>query len=247
MNELMLERNSEFFETLSKWRCITTVDLKKILAENESYSAFRQRVVRLEKAGLINSILYKGFNKIIFPSSELVNKLGFNYFSTDNVRHDAVVSSISNELLNYKVTKEVILPHEYKTKSTWRHKTIEPDAIITIEKNENTNYLAVEVELWRKDKKRIFEKFTDYAKASEYSYVFYFFQSQSAFNSYRKRLDEYMTDPDLKHLHYELNQKIVLVFNSTISKRLNCLDDSTIYYKGQFKKFRELIGERNDS
>jgi hypothetical protein len=247
MNELMLERNPELFEIISKWRCVTTVDLKKLVAENESYSAFRQRVVRLEKGGLLKSILYKGFNKIVYPSNDLVQKLGLSSFNADNVRHDAVVSSICSELLNHKIVKEIELPHEYKTKSTWRFKSIEPDAIVTLEKNGNVNYMAVEVELWRKDKKRIFEKFTDYAKAKEYSYVFYFFQSQSAFNSYKKRLEEYLADSDLLHLHLDLEQKIVLVFNATISKRLSNLSESEIFYKKQFKKFKDLLGVRSDS
>ena len=60
-------------------------------------------------------------------------------------------------------------------------------------------------------------------------------------------LQEYLVDSDLLHLHFDLEQKIVLVFNATISKRLSNLAESVIFYKKQFKKFKDLLGDRNDS
>jgi len=241
INEIMLQKNSDIIEAIYSWRSMTTDTLKSLVAELETESAFRQRILRLVKAGVLRSRLQKGFNKIVYPSSSLIEKLGIDKFNEENVRHDAVVSTVVSSLNSFKSVKSAKLPHDFKTKASWSHHAIEPDALLLISKNGNDFNVAIEIELWRKDRKRVFDKLVDYAKATEYDYVFYFFADRPAFESYQKRLNELIVDSDFDHLKVELKEKVVLVFNQRIMKKMTDIKDSEVAHKGQKKVLCDLL------
>jgi hypothetical protein len=136
--------------------------------------------------------------KIIYPSFGLLDYSGLSKkgaVNEDNLRHDSYVASICSSLIHYGHAKKIELPHEYKTKSSWKYDVIEPDAIMTLEQNNEKFQIAIEVELWRKERSRVYEKMIDYAKAVEYDYAFYFFADEFSFNSYVLR-------PGLTHLNF---------------------------------------------
>ncbi|MGZ3789424.1 MAG: hypothetical protein ACXVLQ_12925 [Bacteriovorax sp.] len=241
INEIMLQKNYEIVEAISKWRSMTTGNLKALVGEYESSSGFGQRIMRLEEGGILKSKLQKGFNKIVYPSRELLQRLGIENFNEDNIRHDAVVSMVVLNLINFKMITSGKLPHEYKTKSSWKHHAIEPDAIVTIDKNNNELIVAVEVELWRKDRKRVFDKFIEYAKADEYDNILYFFADRSSFESYKKRLNELLLDSRFDHLRDELSQKIIFILNQSILKNVSDLSSSEVFHNEITKKLGDLF------
>lgn len=242
INEIMLQKNFEIINTLAKWRSMTTENLKALVAESDKAPAFRQRILRLEEGGLLRSKLQKGINKIVYPSRELLQRLGIENFNEDNIKHDATVSMVISNLLTFNMISSGKLPHEYKTKSTWRHHAIEPDAIITSGKGTNELVIAVEVELFRKDRKRVFDKFLEYAKADEYDNVLYFFADRASFESYKKRLNELQVDTQFDHLKEELSQKIVFVLNQSILKNVVNLSKSEVFHNHLTKELGDLIG-----
>lgn len=241
INEIMLQKNYDIIEALTKWRSISSKNLKALVAESEKDPAFRQRIIRLEVGGIIKSKLQKGFNKIVYPSKELIQRLGIENFNEDNIRHDAVVSMVVSKLINLKMITSGKLPHEFKTKSSWRHHAIEPDAILTVHKKKLELVVAVEVELWRKDRKRVFEKLVDYAKADEYDNVLYFFSDRSSFESYKKRLSELQLDTDFDHIEEELSQKIIFILNPSILKNASDLLSSEVFHNNKTKKLGDLF------
>lgn len=165
----------------------------------------------------------------------------FLNFNGENIRHDAAVSMVISKLINWKMVTSGKLPHEYKTKSSWRHHAIEPDAIITIDKKRRELVAAIEVELWRKDRKRVFDKFIEYAKADEYDNILYFFADRSSFESYRKRITEILQDADFDHLREELSQKMVFIFNQSILKNATDLSNSEVFHNKKIKKLGDLF------
>lgn len=241
VNELMLQKNSDIIDALVQWRSLTIDNLKRLINSNEGEAAFRQKIIRMEKAGLLKSRIQRRVNKIVYPSEALLMRLGIESFNEDNVRHDAIVSMVLSNLLSFTKVASAKLPHEYKTKKTWKHYAIEPDAIIEITDQGNIYIVAVEVELWRKERKRVFDKLMDYAKAYEYSNVIYFFGDRASFNSYIKRLEELLSDQKVKHLHEDLSQKIILVFNDSITKRVTELKNSDVYHMGKIKKLGDVL------
>lgn len=241
MNEIMLQKNYEVINAVLKWRSVTLDNLKRLVASSENGSAFRKRILRLESGGVLNSKLQRGFNKIIYPSHHLLERLGIDSINEDNIRHDSVVSMVGIELLNFDQIKNVKLPHDYRTKSSWKHFAIEPDAIIEIEKGGKTLTVALEVELWRKDRKRVFDKLIGYAKAYEYDNVFYFFADRASFESYKRRLDEMLNETSHLHLKDELEKKIIFIFNPTILKRATDLSNSEIFHDQKSKKLGDLL------
>lgn len=241
MNELMLQRHSDIVNTLVKWRSLTLRNLHTLIGTNELYDTLRKRVQRLEANGVLKSRFDRRLHKIIYPSVELGHKLGLGNVNEDNIGHDAVVSLIASSLLEFKDIKSIKLPHEYKTKSTWKHHAIEPDAIIIIEKNGHIINVALELELWRKDRKRVFEKFVDYANAYEYDNIFYFFADEPSFNSYKMRLKELIEDSKIAHLKDDFLKKFILIYEPFFSKDLINLRESEIYQNTEKKKLKDLI------
>lgn len=241
INEIMLQKNYEIIEVISKWRSMTTDNLKALVGDFESASGFGQRIMRLEEGGILKSKLQRGVNKIVYPSNELLHRLGIENFNADNIRHDAAVSMVVSNLINLKTITSAKLPHEYKTKSSWKHHAIEPDGIVTVDKNNDEIIVAIEVELWRKDRKRVFDKFVEYAKADEYDNVLYFFADRSSFESYKKRLSELLLDTDFDHLRDELSHKIIFIFNKSLLRNATDLLNSEVFHSDETKKLGDLF------
>lgn len=241
INEIMLQKNYEIIEVISKWRSMTTENLKALVGDFESTSGFGQRIMRLEEGGILKSKLQRGVNKIVYPSNELLHRLGIENFNADNIRHDAAVSMVISNLINLKMITSAKLPHEYKTKSSWKHHAIEPDGIVTVDKNNDEIIVAIEIELWRKDRKRVFDKFVEYAKADEYDNVLYFFADRSSFESYKKRLCELLLDTDFDHLRDELSHKIIFIFNKSLLRNATDLLNSEVFHSDETKKLGDLF------
>jgi hypothetical protein len=246
LNQIMLEKNYDLITTIMKWRSITMKNLKQLIASKDSDSTFRQKIYRLEEGKIIKSRLHKDFTKIIYPSPNLIEAVGNETklsINEDNIRHDSVVTVISTSLLDFELVKNVTLPHEYKSKSSWKHQAIEPDAIITFEQDGYEYSIALEVELWRKDRKRVYGKLVDYAKADEYDYVFYFFTDRFSLNSYKTRLDELLEQKDFSHLHEEFLKKTVLIFNPLTSKSIIDLRESEVIHRNENKKLIDFLSD----
>jgi hypothetical protein len=246
LNQLMLDKNYDLLTALMKWRSITMRNLKQLVAVPDSDEAFRQKVYRLEKGKVIKSKNHKDFTKIIFPSPGLIEVSGNEKnlcINEDNIRHDSVVTVIGTSLLEFDLVKNITLPHEYKTKSSWKHHAIEPDAIIAFEQDGYEYSIALEVELWRKDRKRVYGKLVDYAKASEYDYVFYFFTDRFSLDSYKKRLEELVAQNDFVHLREEFLKKFVLIFNPLTLKSITDLRDSEVIHRNEKKKLIDFLGD----
>ncbi len=241
----ILDRNNELLETILKWRIISVENLMDIINYKDKVKKFNQKIYRLEKHGLLRSTLYTNSKKIIYPSEELLRHIGLENkgrINKDNMKHDAAVTAVISSLIEYGLIQSSELPHEYKTKSTYKHKVIEPDAILKIKQGGETFTIALEVELNRKDRSRIYEKMIEYAKAFEYDYIFYFFMDQFSFNSYCKRVQEIENDQSYDYIKKDLAEKLVLIHNQTHAIRITNLGDSRIFHNGRFKTLKELIG-----
>ena len=241
----ILDRNKTILETILRWRIITVENLMDVLNYQDKVKKFNQKIYRLEKYGLIKSSLHNNCKKVIYPSTEFMQFSGLaqkGLINQDNVLHDACVTAVVTSFLKYDLACSVDLPHEYKTKSTWKHYAIEPDAILKLKQGDEFFTIALEVELWRKDRKRVYEKMADYAKAIEYDYVFYFFADEFSFNSYVLRLKELTNDSSYSFLKVELLDKVVLVWNPFKENRVTDLRESKVYHNENYKKLCELIG-----
>lgn len=245
LNQVMLDKNYDLITTVMKWRSITMKNLKELIAGQDSDCAFRQKIYRLERGKVIKSKIHKDFTKIIYPSPNLIEVAGIENslcINEDNIRHDSIVTVISTSLLDFNLVKNIALPHEYKTKSSWKHQAIEPDAIITFEQDGQEYSIALEVELWRKDRKRVYSKLIDYAKANEYDYVFYFFTDRFSLDSYKKRLEELVVQDDFSHLRHSFLKKMVLIYHPLPVKTITDLRESEVIHRNEKKKLIDLLG-----
>ena len=242
---VVMEKNQEILSSILRWRCLSVENIIEIIGSKHNIKNIRHRVYRLEKYGLLKSKLYSNCKKIVFPSSQLLEFLGYRKESEiilENVKHDSYVSSICLSLLNSGFASSVTLPHEYKTKQTWKHQAIEPDAIITLEQTGEKFQIGLEVELWRKSRSRVYEKMRDYAKASEYDYVFYFFPEEVAFSSYVERIYELVADVNYSFLNEQILNKVVLILMPNSENRITDFSEAKVFNNGELKTLKNLIG-----
>ena len=76
LNKIIIQKNSEIIEAITKWRSITIKCLEELVGYSESSSAFGHRIMRLEQGRILRSNLQNEFNKIVYLSIELLKKLG---------------------------------------------------------------------------------------------------------------------------------------------------------------------------
>ena len=65
LNKIMIQKNSKIIEAITK-------RLKELVFYSESSSVFGNRVMRLEQGRILRSDLQNEFNKIFYPSIELL-------------------------------------------------------------------------------------------------------------------------------------------------------------------------------
>lgn len=244
-NVISLDKNKIIIEQVLRWRCLTLDTIEDLVLLKQEMRDVRQRVYRLEKYGFFKSKRFMNSKKVIYPNPEFLNYLGTKkqqVVNEDNLKHDSYVSSVCSSLLQFGHVQKVYLPHEYNSKNTWNHKTLNPDAIMEIEQDGNKFQIALEVELHRKEKSRIYEKMTDYAKAEEFDYVFYFFADEFAFNSYTNRIEEISHDENYSFIHQEIKSKVVLLLLDTPKTKIKNLGGIKVLADGKFKTLDKLLG-----
>lgn len=240
---VVLEKNQEILKSILRWRCLSIENVFDLLDTKNKFNSIRQKIYRLEKYGLLKSKLFMNSKKVVYPSKDFLDFLGLgSEIIVENVRHDSYVSSICSSLLHYNFAKVIQLPHEYKTKSSWKHHALEPDAIMELEQDGEKFQIAIEVELWRKSKSRVYEKMIDYAKAVQFDYAFYFFADEVSFNSYTERIKELLTDDKHSFIHEVISSKIVLVLLNNKDNRVVDVGSSKVFHNGENKIFKKFLG-----
>jgi len=96
----------------------------------------------------------------------------------------------------------VLLEHEVKGRSQFRLKDqLIPDGLIETNQKDKEFNIALELEITRKSKKRITEKFERYINDTKFDSVFWFFTSPGVKKSYIKHF-EYLNNKSVKKFIY---------------------------------------------
>lgn len=251
MNEVTLyHRHNVLLNTVLRWKVIPLPCLMDVIKSSITAHTFRQNIRALEKGNLLRSSVYgAGREKILHPTSELISKEAPHLAAEiieENLQHDALVTKLSLALLKYPFFINVELPHEYRKKRKKYgsiYRDVEPDAILWGEENGENVFVALEVELWRKDRERVFEKLLKYARSDVFHFVFYFFLFETSFDSYKKRLQELIHDAKTEEERQLLNEKIVLVHEGKLLEKITTLANANVYVNETEKTFKELLGE----
>lgn len=239
----MFQKNEVVIEALMKWRSLTLDVLKIIAGEGESDGAFRKRIYRMEMGGLLKSKLQQRSSKLVYLSEAVLKRVGLTSMNEESIKHDATVAKVGVALQSaFPRIKELKLPHELQTKASWKHHPIIPDSILEFKKDNRIIRIALEVELWRKDRKRVFDKFIDYTKATEYHNVFYFFGDRSSYESYKKRLEELLSNPKFSHWKEELEKKFLFIVSPTILTKIEKIEEFEVFHDSKLKRLGDLLG-----
>ncbi len=214
---------------LGRWKVISMNSLYEQGFLNQSYQVFTKKVRKLEKAGLIKSILGIHKRKILSLTNE-----GAKYSPTaskvsdqdETLFHDLIATNVVTSLTKEEIFKFGEVPFYDELDE------VSPDGIVYGLKNNKNYSMALEIELTQKSKKRIIDKFNKYSRSKHYHYSMYVFNKESAYRSYKNVLES-MND--------EIKSKIILCLDKELKTDNFDYMNSKIWFKSQDKSFKEVF------
>ncbi|MCK5074435.1 MAG: hypothetical protein KAQ98_13475 [Bacteriovoracaceae bacterium] len=221
-------RYTNVLSQLAKWKVISQRELFSVMDGLITYQGFAKQVQKLEAEGFISSFMAHDRNKYIYLTSigARSTSQGTDYSnSKEMLGHDLMCSMVLRELLKFK---------NFKTGEMLDEKIggIAPDARIDAQRGEVEYVLAVELELHRKSKDRIREKFKKYGSSETYSYCLYVFQRPEVHNTYVGML---------KSMSQKIQKKIILLLDGNLTISEFNFQDSECWFKNEVKSFEAIF------
>lgn len=190
MNEVALyNRYNLLIDAVLKWKVIPLPCLMDVIKSTITPHSFRQNIRALEGNLLKSSLYGVGREKILHPSSELISRQAPHLSSeilNENLQHDALVTKLS--LAAFEISSFQKCPNFHMNIKTRANTT---GVFIRIlcrmpffwggKKMDENIFVALEVELWRKERIRIFESFKIRQVRFFFHFVFLFLRFRVVF------------------------------------------------------------------
>ena len=249
----MAVRNNDVIDLLMRCKIATVRDLCLGLdldLSHKTWESFRKKIMRMEKAGVLRSYRRSTTSEKYVYLNETFSKTFLNTNSPDldntNLIHEVVVSKVVLNLKNLSYINTFFLPHDIQNYSSYIPVAKElviscyvPDAIGI----GDDQIFAFEIELFQKDRSRIFRKFQKILKSQEVDKFVYFFSSPAVFKNYIMRFDEFVMLRGLsKDEEFKLRSKLNFIVNR--NSEFDFSDENNIFeYNGQ-KKYILKLGKK---
>lgn len=228
-NIILVDQYYEILLELGKWKVISLKNLFSNLKIDETYQMFCFRVRRLEKEGLINSVLGSNKRKYLSLTNEGMKFSPTAFESSDpaTFNHDLISSTVASTLLRKDIFEFV------ERRLSDECLDLEPDGYLKGKKLEQVYLMALEIELTQKSKKRVTEKFNKYSECNDFDYCLYLTNKRSLYNSYCKILDS---------LEEKVREKIIIAIDEKLSPTCFRYKDTNCYFQGKELHLNNLLG-----
>lgn len=248
-NDFELETYKFIFDGLLKWKVVPLGILKEISDYTGTMGSFYRVINRLEKRKYIKTIPYSGRSRLVYPTQELLRKIANNSslgIYDDCLFHDGIVTIICDQFSKWETIKEIKLPHEYRKISLDRN-VLEPDAVIFCEKDGDKFKVALEIELSRKSKDRVKNKFIQYVDSIFYDCAIYLLNNKSDFEAYQRMLCELTGAENTKVRNQQILDKIILAFKDDLTGKNGRLYEANVLWKAERTSFNDIFGMREQA
>ncbi len=225
-----------FLEPLLKWRILDFKSLRLIAGYPFSDSAFRKKLNRLERSGIIKTT--RDFNrgrKYAYLSQKGKDFLkpdeSYDCVAEGHERHDLLVSHILQYFEKFKGVRACYLEHELKGEQQFRSKNqVIPDGLIKTNHQGKELSIAIELEITRKSKNRIESKYERYLQDKKIDTVFWFFTSEGVKKSYINHFELLHGGTVKKFIYFEIKNQVLH----------ECIENLKIEYLGELKEINDL-------
>lgn len=245
--DFYLEQYDPILKQVLKWRALPLPLLKELSDYQGLDSSFRKVIQKLEKVALLRSRPFKGKSKLVYLGPELIKSSPGRVIPLydESLIHEAVVTMVSNRFLQWGVFKEVILAHEVITSSFGFGIRRLPDAILEGKIGDESFKLALEIELTQKAKTRIKNKIEDYLSNKVFDYIFYIFNDEAVYSSYKKTIVDIIKSRDSKWKQ-EAEIRFILGFKKDILHTGINLHDLEVFYKGHQTSVENVFNGKDE-
>lgn len=172
----------EYISNVRKYGVVPLLDFGKLIDGNVSDKTIYRTVGKLAAAEVFSKIKINTKERGVRYAIVLSEKFKTKYKITtrmDRFSHDLVLTSVVSNFKSIKGVVDIFMDAEwekYVEEEGLNATDIVPDAVLNLGSptSFNESKVAIEVELARKNTKRIARKFQKYAKGKDFSKVFYF-------------------------------------------------------------------------
>jgi DNA-binding Lrp family transcriptional regulator len=226
---LILANDLDILNEVGRWKITNLQNLHHQVAANMTFSPFARRIKKLERLGLI-----KTFNLIdrkrkylgLTEQGAIISRFKNVYDAkSDMINHDLIVANVLKELLEFEDILDGMVYHDQGL-------SVAPDAIVTIRRGGKNLRMAVEIELTQKNKRRFTNKFESYGKSQDFHFAMYVFNSRSVIRAYAT---------GLKSMSKEVQDKIILCFDKSLSFRNFDYRQALYWYQGKIQSYKDLF------
>ena len=169
----------DILDALGEWKALGIGELKKLCHGEITSPNLRKKIRRLEKLGLVKGVFLDGKNKSLFLTS-----LGIK-LSRFKPSEKVWENELSHELITAQVLREFFkLPEclDGKIRHHMEGGELCPDAEIILSLGGKKIRVALEIELTRKDKRRVVRKFNRYKREGIFDRVLFITQREGVFS-----------------------------------------------------------------
>lgn len=240
--DFIFEKYNPILQQVIRWRVLPLPLLKELSHYQGLDTSFRKVIQKLEKVDLVSSRSFNGKSKLVYLGDELIKSCSEKIIPIhdESLVHEAVVSIVSTQLLTHGLFSSVKLPHEVVTSNYDFGIRRLPDAVFEGKVKSDIIRLALEVELTRKAKLRVKNKIEDYLTNRVFDYIFYLFNDEAIYNSYKNILLDFQKSSDSKTRH-ESEIRFILGFQKDILHKGINLSEVEIFYKGKKTSFNNVF------
>ena len=219
----------DILAALGEWKALSVGELKKLCLGEVTSPNLRKKIRKLEELGLLKSISLDRKSKYIFLTSLGVKLSPFRpseKISENELTHELITAQVLREFLK--------LPECLDGKIRHHMDSIElcPDAEIILSVGGKKIKVALEIELHRKDKRRVVRKFNRYKREGIFDRVLFITQSEGIFRGYAHYLGD---------LGEKVQKNVAVVLDSKLSISEFDFRESHCFYRKKVTNFFSIF------
>ena len=225
----------DILDTLAQWRILDIQGLRELSNYDLKEYNLRKKVRVLEGHELIKGILVWRKCKYIFLTHKGLKYTPYDYASEipeENIMHDLITVQVLRRLLAFPECFDGRVFHQVIGTE------FIPDAEIFFEKDGEKVRAALEIELTRKNQRRVKEKFRRYDREKIFPLAIFVTNKAGIFKGYRKYLSE---------VSVAVQERIVLVFDEKLGPSKFDYARAICFYKGELIEFSLLFSTKSAS
>ena len=224
---MLSPENTRILKEIGRWKVVRLNDLHRVLKHPISRWGLYKSIKRLEKDGLVVGHYFpqKGKYVGLTEKGSVCSPCG-TALNPDTAIHDLMVTDTLFKLLEFESFTSANVGEDDGPELC-------PDGVIHVNKDGRSHLLALEVELTRKSRHRVENKFALYSGDPDLGNVLYVTNKKNLFEAYVKILSG---------MRKEVQETIIISWDEYLGTKNYDYRKAVYWFDGDFASFEVLFG-----